>query len=90
MSAGFQVAAKALEAAVFGAYFNVTINLKDITDEAFKLTVRLSDGRWSSRKFLFVLNRFFFLLQTQKRVSELLKEAKENVASILDAAEKRS
>ncbi|XP_037552575.1 formimidoyltransferase-cyclodeaminase [Nematolebias whitei] len=60
-----QVAAKALEAAVFGAYFNVTINLKDITDEAFNLT-------------------------TKKRVSELLKEAKENVASILDAAEKRS
>uniref|UniRef100_A0A8C9T862 Formimidoyltransferase-cyclodeaminase n=1 Tax=Scleropages formosus TaxID=113540 RepID=A0A8C9T862_SCLFO len=35
-----QVAAKALEAAVFGAYYNVTINLKDITDESFKITVR--------------------------------------------------
>uniref|UniRef100_A0A8C9SYA7 Formimidoyltransferase-cyclodeaminase n=1 Tax=Scleropages formosus TaxID=113540 RepID=A0A8C9SYA7_SCLFO len=34
-----QVAAKALEAAVFGAYYNVTINLKDITDESFKITV---------------------------------------------------
>uniref|UniRef100_A0A8C9T0P4 Formimidoyltransferase-cyclodeaminase n=1 Tax=Scleropages formosus TaxID=113540 RepID=A0A8C9T0P4_SCLFO len=33
-----QVAAKALEAAVFGAYYNVTINLKDITDESFKIT----------------------------------------------------
>lgn len=44
-SAGFQVAAKALEAAVFGAYFNVMINLKDVTDEAFKLTVNLSTGR---------------------------------------------
>ncbi|XP_006022127.1 formimidoyltransferase-cyclodeaminase isoform X1 [Alligator sinensis] len=31
-----QVAAKALEAGVFGAYFNVMINLKDITDEEFK------------------------------------------------------
>ncbi|KAL6115075.1 ftcd [Pungitius sinensis] len=31
-----QVAAKALEMAVFGAYYNVTINLKDIVDEAFK------------------------------------------------------
>ena len=28
-----------LEAAVFGAYFNVMINLKDITDEKFKLAV---------------------------------------------------
>uniref|UniRef100_A0A3Q2ZYA9 Formimidoyltransferase-cyclodeaminase n=1 Tax=Kryptolebias marmoratus TaxID=37003 RepID=A0A3Q2ZYA9_KRYMA len=60
-----QVAAKALEAAVFGAYYNVMINLKDVTDEAFKLS-------------------------TQRRVSELLQEAKENVTSILDAAEKRS
>ncbi|XP_070951972.1 formimidoyltransferase-cyclodeaminase isoform X3 [Macaca nemestrina] len=31
-----QVAAKALETGVFGAYFNVLINLRDITDEAFK------------------------------------------------------
>ncbi|CAN9498287.1 unnamed protein product [Ophioblennius macclurei] len=31
-----QVAAKALEVAVFGAYFNVMINLKDVKDEAFK------------------------------------------------------
>lgn len=30
-----------LEAAVFGAYFNVMINLKDITDEKFKLAVSL-------------------------------------------------
>uniref|UniRef100_A0AAX7SGW2 glutamate formimidoyltransferase n=1 Tax=Astatotilapia calliptera TaxID=8154 RepID=A0AAX7SGW2_ASTCA len=34
-----QVAAKALETAVFGAYYNVTINLKDITDEAFRAAV---------------------------------------------------
>lgn len=34
-----QVGAKMLEAAVFGAYFNVMINLKDITDEKFKLVV---------------------------------------------------
>lgn len=33
------MAAKALEAAVFGAYYNVTINLKDITDEDFKASV---------------------------------------------------
>ncbi|XP_040842532.1 formimidoyltransferase-cyclodeaminase [Ochotona curzoniae] len=31
-----QVAAKALETGVFGAYFNVLTNLKDITDPAFK------------------------------------------------------
>ncbi|XP_035937539.1 formimidoyltransferase-cyclodeaminase isoform X3 [Halichoerus grypus] len=31
-----QVAAKALETGMFGAYFNVLINLKDITDNAFK------------------------------------------------------
>lgn len=37
-----QVAAKALETAVFGAYYNVTINLKDITDEAFKAAVSVS------------------------------------------------
>ncbi|XP_072308455.1 formimidoyltransferase-cyclodeaminase [Eucyclogobius newberryi] len=31
-----QVAAKALETAVFGAYFNVTINLRDIKDQEFR------------------------------------------------------
>ncbi|XP_030066459.1 formimidoyltransferase-cyclodeaminase isoform X1 [Microcaecilia unicolor] len=31
-----QVAAKALETAVFGAYFNVLINLKDVKDDEFK------------------------------------------------------
>ncbi|ERE88053.1 formimidoyltransferase-cyclodeaminase-like protein [Cricetulus griseus] len=31
-----QVAVKALETGVFGAYFNVLINLKDMTDDAFK------------------------------------------------------
>ncbi|XP_023670555.2 formimidoyltransferase-cyclodeaminase [Paramormyrops kingsleyae] len=35
-----QVAAKALETAVFGAYCNVLINLKDITDESFKSTTQ--------------------------------------------------
>ncbi|NXJ79468.1 FTCD cyclodeaminase, partial [Trogon melanurus] len=34
-----QVGAKMLEAAVFGAYFNVMINLKDIMDEKFKLAM---------------------------------------------------
>uniref|UniRef100_A0A8B9ZLT6 Cyclodeaminase/cyclohydrolase domain-containing protein n=1 Tax=Anas platyrhynchos TaxID=8839 RepID=A0A8B9ZLT6_ANAPL len=28
-----------MKSAVFGAYFNVMINLKDITDEKFKLKV---------------------------------------------------
>uniref|UniRef100_A0A3B3VCS9 Cyclodeaminase/cyclohydrolase domain-containing protein n=1 Tax=Poecilia latipinna TaxID=48699 RepID=A0A3B3VCS9_9TELE len=59
-----EVAAKALETAVFGAYYNVMINLKDVSDEAFRLT--------------------------QRRVSELLQEAKDSVASILDAAENRT
>lgn len=31
-----QVSAKALETAVFGAYYNVIINLKDITDASFR------------------------------------------------------
>ncbi|XP_029282949.1 formimidoyltransferase-cyclodeaminase [Cottoperca gobio] len=35
-----QVAAKALETAVFGAYYNITINLKDITDDAFKMATQ--------------------------------------------------
>lgn len=35
-----QVAAKALEMAVFGACYNVTINLKNITDDSFKETTR--------------------------------------------------
>ncbi|XP_035989647.1 formimidoyltransferase-cyclodeaminase-like isoform X1 [Fundulus heteroclitus] len=60
-----QVAAKALETAVFGAYYNVLINLKDVSDEAFKLA-------------------------TQRRVCELLQEARDNVTSILDAADKRT
>uniref|UniRef100_A0A8D2ZCK1 glutamate formimidoyltransferase n=1 Tax=Scophthalmus maximus TaxID=52904 RepID=A0A8D2ZCK1_SCOMX len=37
-----QVAAKALEAAVFGAYYNVMINLRDITDETFTTHQRAS------------------------------------------------
>lgn len=41
MSMSFQVAAKALETAVFGAYYNVIINLKDITDNAFKEAVSM-------------------------------------------------
>ncbi|XP_032344085.1 formimidoyltransferase-cyclodeaminase isoform X1 [Camelus ferus] len=35
-----QVAAKALETGVFGAYFNVVINLKGVTDDEFKDQVR--------------------------------------------------
>lgn len=41
MFARFQVAAKALETAVFGAYYNVIINLKDITDDTFKEAVSM-------------------------------------------------
>ncbi|XP_038853943.1 formimidoyltransferase-cyclodeaminase-like isoform X1 [Salvelinus namaycush] len=35
-----QVAAKALETAVFGAYYNVAINLKGIADESFKVSTQ--------------------------------------------------
>ncbi|XP_058510758.1 formimidoyltransferase-cyclodeaminase isoform X1 [Solea solea] len=35
-----QVAAKALETAVYGAYFNVMINLKDVTDDIFIATTQ--------------------------------------------------
>jgi formiminotetrahydrofolate cyclodeaminase len=40
-----QVAAKALETGVFGAYFNVLINLKDMTDDVFKEKVGRCDAR---------------------------------------------
>lgn len=40
-----QVAAKALETGVFGAYFNVLINLKDMTDDVFKEKVGRHDAR---------------------------------------------
>lgn len=36
-----QVSAKALETAVFGAYYNVIINLKDITDASFRAAVSI-------------------------------------------------
>ncbi|XP_061463623.1 formimidoyltransferase-cyclodeaminase isoform X2 [Rhineura floridana] len=43
-----QVAAKALEAGLFGAYFNVVTNLKDITDEDFKQQVdTFSSNMWN-------------------------------------------
>nr|XP_033471785.1 formimidoyltransferase-cyclodeaminase [Epinephelus lanceolatus] len=35
-----QVAAKALETAVFGAYYNVIINLKDVTDDTFRMATQ--------------------------------------------------
>lgn len=35
------MAAKALETAVFGAYYNVMINVKDVSDEAFAAKVSL-------------------------------------------------
>ncbi|XP_028327669.1 formimidoyltransferase-cyclodeaminase [Gouania willdenowi] len=60
-----QVAAKALETAVFGAYYNVIINLRNVTDDDFRVA-------------------------TQRRVSKLLQDARENAAAVLDAAERRS
>lgn len=42
-----QVAAKALETGVFGAYFNVLTNLKDITDPEFKEQVSRRRGAGS-------------------------------------------
>ncbi|XP_028255552.1 formimidoyltransferase-cyclodeaminase-like [Parambassis ranga] len=39
-----QVAAKALEAGAYGAYFNVMINLKDVTDGAFKAATERMAG----------------------------------------------
>ncbi|XP_068101351.1 formimidoyltransferase-cyclodeaminase isoform X2 [Hyperolius riggenbachi] len=60
-----QVAAKALETGVFGAYFNVLINLKEIKDEEFKS-------------------------QTQKKVTQLLDEAKKNAQSVLQSCEGRN
>lgn len=49
-----QVAAKALEAAAFGAYYNIMTNLTDVTDEAFKAAVRTptSAGSLASRQAL--------------------------------------
>ncbi|KAL7831515.1 hypothetical protein SRHO_G00310180 [Serrasalmus rhombeus] len=59
-----QVAAKALETAVYGAYYNVIINLKDITDQSFRSTV-------------------------EEKASALLNEARESVAAVLEAADRR-
>ncbi|XP_072274563.1 formimidoyltransferase-cyclodeaminase [Pyxicephalus adspersus] len=60
-----QVAAKALETGVFGAYFNVLINLREIKDDEFKS-------------------------QTQKKVTQLLEEAKNNVQAVLQICEGRN
>lgn len=86
-----QVAAKALETAVFGAFYNVMINLKDVTDESFRDAVSTStqlivtdlNADWSQTSY------FFCVLKTQRRASALLLEAKDSAAAILDAAEKR-
>ncbi|KAM8933984.1 formimidoyltransferase-cyclodeaminase [Pelodytes ibericus] len=59
-----QVAAKALETGVFGAYFNVLINLKEIKDEDF-------------------------VIQTKKKVSQLLDEAKSCALSVLQVCSAR-
>lgn len=54
-----QVAAKALETAVFGAYYNVTINLKDITDEDFKTSVRHPSSLYANRSLFGRIEEFF-------------------------------
>ncbi|XP_077128542.1 formimidoyltransferase-cyclodeaminase-like [Ranitomeya variabilis] len=59
-----QVAAKALEIEVFGAYFNVLINLREIKDDEFKS-------------------------QTQKKIFQLLDEAKKSTESVLLLCEGR-
>ncbi|KAE8580686.1 hypothetical protein XENTR_v10024502 [Xenopus tropicalis] len=60
-----QVAAKALETGVFGAYFNVLINLREIKDTEFRSL-------------------------TEKRVAQLLDEAKTSAQSVLQVCEGRS
>uniref|UniRef100_A0A8C5QEX2 Formimidoyltransferase-cyclodeaminase n=1 Tax=Leptobrachium leishanense TaxID=445787 RepID=A0A8C5QEX2_9ANUR len=60
-----QVAAKALETGVFGAYFNVQINLKQIKDDEFRT-------------------------QTEKRILQLLEEAKTSAQSVLKACGDRA
>lgn len=54
-----QVAAKALETAVFGAYYNVTINLKDITDEDFKTSVRHPSTLYANGSLFGRIEEFF-------------------------------
>uniref|UniRef100_A0A8B9JT69 Formimidoyltransferase-cyclodeaminase n=1 Tax=Astyanax mexicanus TaxID=7994 RepID=A0A8B9JT69_ASTMX len=56
-----QVAAKALETAVYGAYYNVIINLKDITDQAFRKAVR---SQFHCYTFAFVLDRINAIQKT--------------------------
>lgn len=88
-----QVAAKALETAVFGAYYNVIINLKDITDEAFKIVVSAPMCFLRDVSFNWILNPdrwVYFVMQTQTRAAVLLQEAKESAAAILRAAEERN
>ncbi|XP_074857422.1 formimidoyltransferase-cyclodeaminase isoform X2 [Carettochelys insculpta] len=54
-----QVAVKALEVGVFGAYFNVVTNLKEVTDEAFRQEMQ---GRVAG-----------FLAEAQQSVAEVLE-----------------
>lgn len=54
-----QVAAKALETAVFGAYYNVTINLKDITDKDFKTSVRHPSTLYTNSSLYGRIEEFF-------------------------------
>uniref|UniRef100_A0A8B9JWU2 Formimidoyltransferase-cyclodeaminase n=1 Tax=Astyanax mexicanus TaxID=7994 RepID=A0A8B9JWU2_ASTMX len=61
-----QVAAKALETAVYGAYYNVIINLKDITDQAFRKAVSnpMSALIFHCYTFAFVLDRINAIQKT--------------------------
>lgn len=60
-----QVAVKALETAVFGAYYNVLINLREITDQSFRE-------------------------KTEREACALLRDAQDNAAACLRAAEQHT
>lgn len=75
-----QVAAKALETGVFGAYFNVLINLKDVTDDAFKDQVsggvgRAYRGAWRLPWFLHVGLRGTWLTSLREGCVCLMKQS---------------
>ncbi|KAG8516573.1 Formimidoyltransferase-cyclodeaminase [Galemys pyrenaicus] len=100
-----QVAAKALETGVFGAYFNVLINLKDLTDEAFKDQVsRRGAGAWHRPCWERLPEPRSMggherqggqsgsdqrALQVRQRISSLLQDAKTQVALVLERLEAR-
>lgn len=89
-----QVAAKMLEAAVFGAYFNVTINLKDIADDKFKRVVsRAAPCPFAASGWLFWPDEWqvtrLVPIQMSQKVSGMLEEAKQGSAVVLALLDKR-